>query len=391
MNNQLSIYIHYPFCQAKCPYCDFNSHVKRNIDEKRFLQGYLREIEYFAGRIKNKKIKTIFFGGGTPSLMSANMVDQIINQIGKFWDISDDVEITLEANPGSFEVGKFIDFKKSGINRLSLGIQALNNEDLQFLGRVHDVKEALFAIKKGREIFDNFSFDLIYGRPNQDLDKWQNELDEAIGFGSDHLSLYQLTIEKGTQFFGDVKRGKFVMHEADVQAQFYEMTNKICYLNGFNDYEISNYAKKGFESRHNLTYWQSNDYIGIGAGAHSRVYFDDEEQKRALMMIHEPQKWLEGVEKSSNGLQQNYLIDEKDLLEEVLIMGLRLKDGIGNEVFLRHFGKNIGEIFDLEKFGHLKELLLIDDDRIVAVGNGKNLLNSLICAVLEVGSSVVSR
>ncbi len=282
---KLSFYIHYPFCKSKCPYCDFNSHISSNIDLGAFLKAYFNEIEFFAKNAKNRQISTIFFGGGTPSLMPTYFVDEILRKISKHFQIENHCEITLEANPTSFESAKFQEFKKAGINRLSIGIQALNDEDLKFLGREHSSKEAMQTIENARKIFDNFSFDLIYARPKQNLQNWQKELELALSFDTKHLSLYQLTIEKGTPFFKDFRDKKFEMPSENLSAEFYETTNEIMAQNGFLHYEISNYCKKNFECKHNLIYWRGLDYAGVGAGAHSRIYFDDKKNRQNIIMI----------------------------------------------------------------------------------------------------------
>ncbi|MBM3580252.1 MAG: radical SAM family heme chaperone HemW, partial [Alphaproteobacteria bacterium] len=278
----LSLYIHYPFCKSKCPYCDFNSHVRESVDHTKFLRAYEKELEFFSGKIGKRKITTIFFGGGTPSLMPIFLVEGILKKISELWEVSKDCEISLEANPTSSEASGFRALRDIGINRLSLGIQALNDEDLKFLGREHNTGEAIKTIETAAKIFDNFSFDLIYARPEQRLVDWSHELAQALSFGSKHLSLYQLTIEKGTKFFAEFQKKKFLMPEENLAAEFYEITNEITSGAGLELYEISNYTQKNFECRHNLAYWRSEDYLGIGAGAHSRVYFSGETQRTAI-------------------------------------------------------------------------------------------------------------
>lgn len=385
MRKNLSFYIHYPFCKSKCPYCDFNSHVRDNINHDRFLEAYSREIEFFAPSLKGRKITTIFFGGGTPSLMPLSLVEKILERIANFWEIDKNCEITLEANPTSFESSKFVDFKKAGINRLSIGVQALNDADLKFLGREHSVKEAIAVIKKASEIFDNFSFDLIYARPQQTLDEWSCELKQALEFNSNHLSLYQLTIEKGTKFFSEFKQKKFQMPDENLSADFYEMTNEITSSKGLELYEISNYAKKNFECEHNLVYWQGGDYLGIGAGAHSRVFLDEDKNRSAIMMTHEPMSWLDKVEKQNVGIQTINKISQKELLEELILMGLRLKDGIFNEVFQQFFGRNLQEIFDFSKLQPLENegLIKIGGDNIKISDKGRILSNAIIAKIAE--------
>ncbi|MFT6106039.1 MAG: oxygen-independent coproporphyrinogen-3 oxidase [Rickettsiales bacterium] len=386
MNSKpLSLYIHYPFCKSKCPYCDFNSHVSDKIDQDGFLRGYLNELRHFAPSLQNRNIKTIFFGGGTPSLMPTYFVEKILEEVSKIWNIDENCEITLEANPTSFEAEKFKDFKSSGINRLSIGIQSLNDTDLKFLGREHSASEAIKTIQTASQIFENYSFDLIYGRPNQNLESWEKELKRAIDLSANHLSLYQLTIEKGTPFYRQYLNKEFILPDEDLAADLYQMTNEITARNGLELYEISNYAKSGWQSRHNLAYWKSEDYLGIGAGAHSRVYFDGEKARRELMMFHQPDSWLKKSLENGAAIQTNQTIDPDELLEEVVLMGLRLKEGIRNSVFQKHFGKNIDDIFDVEKLNDLikNEMIFIDSDVIKITPNNLVLTNGIIKRVLR--------
>lgn len=355
----VSIYIHYPFCLSKCPYCDFNSHVANSVNYQNFLESYEKEIDFFAQKVGKRKVTTIFFGGGTPSLMPIFLVEAILNKISKTWQLDKNCEISLEANPTSFESKKFQDLKQAGINRLSLGIQSLNDQDLKFLGREHSSSDAIKTIEIAGKIFDNFSFDLIYARPNQTLKSWEEELKTAINFGTPHLSLYQLTIEKGTKFFNQYQKNQFIMPNEELSAKFYELTNKITEKHGLNLYEISNYAKKGKKCKHNLAYWQGDDYIGIGAGAHSRVYFENEKYRKAIMMIHEPNNWLKTVKENGNGIQKINDILEKELLEELVLMSLRLKTGLTNKILAKHFNKNISELFDVSFLKRLKKQKII--------------------------------
>jgi len=383
-NLPISIYIHYPFCKSKCPYCDFNSHVVKQIDEEKFLQGYLNELQYFAPKLKNRQVKTIFFGGGTPSLMPVYFVEKILAEISQIWTIDKNCEITLEANPTSFEASKFKAFKQAGVNRLSMGIQALNDVDLKFLGREHSAQEAISTIQTASKIFDNYSFDLIYARPNQTLKDWEKELQTAIELSANHLSLYQLTIEKGTKFYGQYLNKEFVLPDENLSADLYELTNQITSKNGLELYEISNYAKSGFECKHNLAYWQSDDYLGIGAGAHSRVYLNYDKLRSAIIMLHQPSAWLEAALQKDVAIQKIEKVSEEELLEEVILMGLRLKNGIDNSVFQKHFSKNIDEIFDLEKLQNLlkNNLILIDRNNIKITSQGLILANSVIKKVI---------
>ena len=351
----LSIYIHYPFCLSKCPYCDFNSHVRSDINYQAMLESYCHEIDFFSENIVEKNVKTIFFGGGTPSLMPISLVEKILAKIAEKFTILENCEITLEANPTSVEAQKFADLKKIGVKRLSLGIQALNSEDLKFLGREHSVNEAENAIQLAQKYFTNFSFDLIYARPNQTLKSWQEELAKALSFNPPHLSLYQLTIEKGTKFYSQFQRKEFIMPDENLSAQFYEMTNETMIKAGFGHYEISNYALKNFESLHNLAYWHSDDYIGIGAGAHSRAYFKNQKLRQAVQMIAEPNAWIEQNKKQQNGIQKIEDVTELNLIEEIIMMGLRLENGISETVFKKHLNKNFSQIFDFKKLNFLIE------------------------------------
>ncbi len=388
MAEPLSIYIHYPFCKSKCPYCDFNSHVREGVNHEKFLSAYEQELEFFAAKISPRQVKTIFFGGGTPSLMPMFLVEGILKKISQLWKVDENCEISLEANPTSAEAAKFKDLRAIGVNRLSIGIQALNDADLKFLGREHSAKEAISTIELAAKIFDNFSFDLIYARPEQSLKDWAEELNRAINFGTKHLSLYQLTIEKGTRFFSDFQNKKFALPDENLAAEFYEMTNQITAEAGLQLYEISNYAKNNFLCRHNLAYWQSHDYIGIGAGAHSRIYFKDHKNRQAITMLHEPMSWFRKIEKEGCGLQKIEEISPAELVEELILMGLRLAEGLSNEIFLRHSQKNIGEIFDLKKLQNLVYCGLIefDEKRLVIPEKSRLLTNSIIaktCAALK--------
>jgi putative oxygen-independent coproporphyrinogen III oxidase len=384
-NLPLSIYIHYPFCKSKCPYCDFNSHIVKKIDEENFLQGYKNELQYFAPKLKNREVKTIFFGGGTPSLMPVYFVEKILTEIAKIWTIDKNCEITLEANPTSFEANKFNEFKAAGINRLSIGIQALNDSDLKFLGREHSAGEAIATIQTASKIFDNYSFDLIYARPNQNLSDWEKELKTAISLSANHLSLYQLTIEKGTKFYGQYLNNEFVLPDENLAADLYETTNQITSQNGLELYEISNYAKPGFECKHNLAYWQSDDYLGIGAGAHSRVYLNNDAERSAIIMLHQPTAWLEAALQKQVAIQKIDKVSKEELLEEVILMGLRLKNGIDNQIFQKHFGKNISEIFDFQKLKPLIDngLISIDENNIRISSQGLILANAVIEKVIK--------
>lgn len=348
-----AFYIHYPYCLSKCPYCDFNSHVSNNINYQKMLKSYQNEIDFFAENITDNKINSIFFGGGTPSLMPVDLVAEILKYIHQKFIVSKNCEISLEANPTSVEAEKFNDLKTIGINRISLGIQAFSNNDLKFLGRMHSANEAKKAIKIASDNFNNFSFDLIYARPQQNTQNWLNELKTALNFQSPHLSLYQLTIEKGTVFFSEYNKKKFSLPNEDQASELFEKTNELMQQNSYHHYEISNYCKLGFSSRHNLAYWQCEDYIGIGAGAHSRVFFKDSNYRHEIIMEHEPNNWQNKNLKNGNAIQQNNIIPTAQLIEEIVMMGLRLESGIDENIFIKNIGKKFNEIFDLKKINFL--------------------------------------
>lgn len=324
--SSIAIYIHWPFCLSKCPYCDFNSHIASTVDIAQWKNAYLKEIEYFKDKISGRYISSIFFGGGTPSLMDPHLIESVITKLTSIGKIDDNTEITLEANPTSSESQKFKDFRLCGINRISIGVQSLRTNDLKFLGREHNVLEAISAINLAQKIFDRSSFDLIYARPGQTMDDWKEELEEVLKLATSHISLYQLTIEKGTVFYKQHKNKDFILPENDLAADMYDWTNEYLANNGFSCYEISNYAKTGEECRHNLTYWHYGEYIGIGPGAHSRIQYKD--GYFALMNIHNPEKWLRSACIDGSGLQIKQALSNEELIDELIMMGLRLTNGI---------------------------------------------------------------
>ncbi len=327
MNNQpLSLYVHWPFCKSKCPYCDFNSYVRPEVDEHAWHDALLKELDYWGEQTQGRALQSIFFGGGTPSLMPARTVEAIISRACAWWSAHEEIEITLEANPTSVEANKLHDFRLAGVNRLSLGIQSLRSDALAFLGREHSVEEAKNALKLAAKIFPRFSFDLIYARPLQTLDEWRAELDEALGFGAQHLSLYQLTIEENTRFASLFEQGRFTLPDEDDAARLYNETNALLAKRGFFAYEVSNYAQNGFECQHNLTYWRYQDYIGIGPGAHGRITLAT--QKRATNTHKTPETWLKRVNDHGHGLQETTVLAQDEQLQECLLMGLRLEEGI---------------------------------------------------------------
>jgi putative oxygen-independent coproporphyrinogen III oxidase len=381
--DNLSIYIHYPFCKSKCPYCDFNSHLITSVSTKKYANAYKKELDYFKKIVGKRNITSIFFGGGTPSLMADELIAEILNHIHKLWQVTKNCEITLEANPTSSEYNKFANFKNLGINRLSLGIQSLNDDDLKFLGREHSSKEAIKAINMAGSHFNNYSFDLIYARPNQDLQSWQKELTQALEIGTPHLSLYQLTIEKGTPFFKEYKNGNFILPNNDAQEKLYDLTYNICSRFSLDLYEISNYAKKNYDSIHNLNYWNYGDYIGVGAGAHSRIT-DIKQNRIALNNYHLPHKWLEYIEKNNHAIQQQHILDNNQILNEITLMGLRSKYGVTKSILKKYFKQDHLEIFS-SKLADLKESQLINynENGLQATYKGFKLLNSISSYLLN--------
>ncbi len=371
MTNSLSIYVHWPFCLSKCPYCDFNSHIFDSINHNQWLKSYQMELDHFQDIIGNKYIKSIFFGGGTPSLMKPFVVEGIIQKLANLAIIDEQTEITLEANPTSFESKKFQAFKLAGINRVSIGVQSLVEKDLKILGRQHDSKQAIKTIEKAGQIFPKISFDLIYARSNQTLENWQNELTSAMQFASGHISLYQLVIEKGTLFYKLFNNGDLTIPDSDQAADMYEWTNLYLKSKNYLRYEISNYAILGHQCQHNLTYWQYNNYLGIGPGAHSRINIDH--HLHSIMMWHKPDKWLQTVKDSGCGIQYISQLSQREIIEEMLMMGLRLEKGINIGMIQKRTGKQLFEILDLEKMVYYKNLGLIEWNESIKEANYINL------------------
>ena len=320
------VYVHWPFCAAKCPYCDFNSHVRhQGVDQKTFLNAYQREIAHMASLTPDRTVTSIFFGGGTPSLMEAETLSGILDAIRGQWAVDDEVEISMEANPSSVEAGRFRDYRSAGVNRVSLGVQSLDNDQLRFLGRLHTAEEAVEAIGIAGDIFSRMSFDMIYARPGQSPEAWQRELNQAISLSADHLSLYQLTIEQGTPFFELRKAGKLKTPEEDLAAELYELTQEITTSAGFTTYEISNHAVKGAECRHNLLYWRGEDYAGIGPGAHGRLQTDT--GRLATATFKNPEEWWQKTMVDGHGVEEEFVLMPEEHADELLIMGLRLAEG----------------------------------------------------------------
>ncbi|MCK0097233.1 radical SAM family heme chaperone HemW [Yoonia sp. F2084L] len=326
-NGGFGLYIHWPFCQAKCPYCDFNSHVVAQIDQRAWADAYVSEIARIGAETEGRVLRSVFFGGGTPSLMDPDVVDAILTKIRATWPIANDIEVTLEANPTSVEAGRFAGYRDAGVNRVSMGVQALNDADLKALGRLHSASEAMQAFDIARSVFDRVSFDLIYARQGQTLKDWEAELRQALGLAVDHLSLYQLTIEDGTAFGDRYAAGKLRgLPDDDVAADMYALTQGVCEDTGFAGYEVSNHARPGCESTHNKIYWKYGDYAGIGPGAHGRLTLGG--TRFATEAPRAPAAWLSQVRQTGNGDLCRDVLSLDDQFAEFLLMGMRLRDGV---------------------------------------------------------------
>src|SRR5579883_227607 len=334
------VYVHWPFCLSKCPYCDFNSHIRaRPIEESRFADAYRAELAHRAGLTQGRTVSSIFFGGGTPSLMKPETAGAILDAIASHWTVAPGAEVTLEANPNSVEAGRFHGYRAAGINRVSLGVQALNGADLRTIGRSHTVEEALRAIDLAASIFDRYSFDLIYARPGQTISAWQQELKAALALTRDHLSLYQLTIEYGTMFARLRDAGKLALPDNDLARALWDVTQEITSNAGLPAYEISNHARPGAESRHNLIYWRYGEYIGVGPGAHGRIL--SAKGRRAQATEPHPEMWLTVVETEGHALVEDEVLSAEEQGDEFLLMGLRLSEGIEPAEFRAMSGRNL--------------------------------------------------
>lgn len=356
-NGLFGIYVHWPFCAAKCPYCDFNSHVHRGaFDESGYVESYAAEIAHYARLVPGRKVNSIFFGGGTPSLMDPRSVGGILDAIGAHWEIDKNVEITLEANPTSVEADRFRGYRAAGVNRVSLGVQSLREGPLAELGRKHTVDEAITAVRLAQSIFPRSSFDLIYARPRQTLEDWQDELTEALWLAQGHLSLYQLTIEMGTRYYDLFNAGKLKMPDEDLSADFYELTQELTLKAGLPAYEISNHARPGQESRHNLLYWRYGEYVGIGPGAHGRLLIDNKRHATAAEKL--PFEWQKKVAQRGHGLVTDDILTWEEEGDELLVMGLRLREGIDPRRFTKLSGRSISDrqINELKSIGFVETL-----------------------------------
>ncbi len=386
-----AVYVHWPFCLQKCPYCDFNSHVRDEVEQERWAKAYAREIGYFASLTPNRNVTSIFFGGGTPSLMEPATVAAVIEAVNEHWGLDPKAEITLEANPTSVEAGRFAGYREAGVNRLSLGVQALNDPDLKGLGRGHSVAEALGALGLGKRIFPRVSFDLIYARPGQTVGDWEDELRRALALADDHLSLYQLTLERGTPFYAMAKRGSLKVPSDDESADMFEATQEITAAAGLVAYEVSNHARPGYESRHNLTYWRYGEYAGIGPGAHGRLNVREgsglnggDGGATAFRQKRSPETWLKFAERRGDGTDESQTLDPDECGAEMLMMGMRLAEGVDAARFREVTGKKIEDFI-----GQRTLVLLIDDGlidytphRITATQKGRRVLNSVLKVML---------
>ena len=383
-----SLYVHWPFCLSKCPYCDFNSHVSQNrIDYSAWRKALLLELDYFGKKTKGRHLESIFFGGGTPSLMPAETVGKVLDAIGNYWAVESSLEVTLEANPTSVEAKKFSQFREAGVNRVSIGVQSLDQNSLWFLGRKHSVLEALKAIEIGRKIFDRMSFDMIYARPGQKMEDWAKELNRALDYSTEHLSLYQLTIEKGTSFYANERDKLFIMPDDDLASELYQITEEIVRKSGFLPYEISNYSKPGSESLHNLNYWRGGEYVGIGPGAHGRINLNNVRYR--TQQISSPVNWLSEVLKNGHATKVSKRLSLAEMVDEILIMGLRLTEGICREKFFTLTDRSLETCLRLDKVSVLEKigLLKLDQHSLRATAAGRLRLNALIGEIVALNNA----
>jgi oxygen-independent coproporphyrinogen-3 oxidase len=373
-DSDLALYVHWPFCVSKCPYCDFNSHVRESVDQAAWREALLADLAHEAALLPDRRLASIFFGGGTPSLMPPATAAAVIDAASAHWDFAPDIEITLEANPSSVEAARFADLARAGVNRVSLGVQSLDNAALKFLGRAHDVDEALMALGTAQSVFARVSFDLIYALPGQSEAAWRAELEEALTFGTGHLSLYQLTIEPGTRFAAMAARGELVPADPDHGAALHELTRELTGAAGVPAYEISNHARPGEESRHNLTYWRYGAYAGIGPGAHGR------RNGMATQRHRKPENWLAALARDGHGISEETPIAAPDQGIEALLMGLRLREGIDLERIAALAGR---EPVDRARIDRLaaRGLLTLDGNRLAATPAGMLLLDGILAEI----------
>jgi putative oxygen-independent coproporphyrinogen III oxidase len=379
----LAVYIHWPFCKFKCPYCDFNSHVREKIEHRDWTGAYLEEMKFYREKTGPRNVTSVFFGGGTPSLMEPSTVEAVIGGVDKLWGLNGDTEITLEANPTSVEAEKLRGFKSAGINRVSLGVQSLRDQDLKKLGRQHSAAEALAAVKMAAEIFDRFTFDLIYARPGQTVGMWRQELSEALNYVGGHMSLYQLTIEEGTAYHTLHQRGELVIPDEETAADLFETTQEMMEAKGLPAYEISNHAKPGEESRHNLAYWRYGDYAGIGPGAHGRISFDG--KKWATRAHRAPEIWMEKVRQYGHGAHPFESIDLLKRGQEMLLMGLRLTEGIALDAFAEETQTPLLRFLNASRLQTLADggFLEVNNNRMTATKTGRQRLNAVLSTLVD--------
>ncbi|WP_397586423.1 radical SAM family heme chaperone HemW [Sphingorhabdus sp.] len=380
MPSPLALYIHWPFCVSKCPYCDFNSHVRDTVDDDAWRAALLADMAYEAALTPGRKLTSIFFGGGTPSLMPPSTVAALIDAAAQHWGFADNIEITLEANPSSVEAARFADIAAAGVNRVSLGLQSLDDAALAFLARAHSVAESLDALAVAQHHFRRVNIDLIYARPAQTASQWEAELRRALSFGTDHVSLYQLTIEPGTRFETLVRTGHFIPADDDDAATLYELTGQMTSAAGIPAYEISNHAKPGSESRHNLSYWRYDDYIGIGPGAHGRRL------NFAIQRYKKPENFLSAVERNAHGIRSEDLLDAATRATESLLMGLRLAEGISLSRLSYRTGIASDDLLDIHAVDKIAQLGLIrrDGDRVTVTPQGMPLLDAILPQIVNV-------
>jgi oxygen-independent coproporphyrinogen-3 oxidase len=378
----LALYVHWPFCVSKCPYCDFNSHVREAVDHARWRRALIAEMGTAAAETPGRRLGSIFFGGGTPSLMEPETVAAVIAEAGHLWGLAPDCEITLEANPNSADAARFAAYRDAGVNRVSLGVQSLDDRALRLLGRAHDVNEALAAVAIAARTFPRFSFDLIYARPGQTVAAWCDELARALAHAGEHISVYQLTIEKGTPFYGLHRRGELAVPGEDAAAALYEATQDVLEAVGLPAYEVSNHARPGAESRHNLAYWQTADYAGIGPGAHGRITQGG--TTFATVNRRAPEAWLESVERNGAGRDERRALDPAERRDEVVMMGLRIAEGIPRQRFTHRTGQSIEAALDLDRLARLVDggFLVLDDAGLRATPSGRIRLNAVTASLL---------
>jgi len=382
VSGEIALYVHWPFCKSKCPYCDFNSHVRAGVEDVRWRTALLRELDHYGARTRGRRLVSVFFGGGTPSLMAPATVAALLERAAFHWQAAPDLEVTLEANPTSVESSRLADFRAAGVNRVSLGVQALDDRALKFLGRGHDAAEARAAVAAAARTFARYSFDLIYARPGQSVAAWRRELDEALPMAGDHLSLYQLTIEAGTAFATSHARGEFALPDDDLAGALYEATQDRLAREGLPAYEISNHARPGQECRHNLVYWRSGDYVGVGPGAHGR--FSAGGARCAARQRRAPETWLAAVERDGDATEEITPLGARERLEEMLMMGLRLGEGISRARFRAETGADVDEVLDCAALAALIDggFLALDDARLAATAAGRQRLNAVLARLL---------